>query len=65
LTEKLVKIATWRDTVNNKSNLENNRVKVAHVRFGRTELQMPIITCGGKSAKLVLYEVVYKSNLHA
>jgi len=38
LTERLISAATWRKRQKN--------VKVPKVRFGRTELQMPIITCG-------------------
>lgn len=38
LTQRLIDVATWRKRQKN--------VQIPKVRFGRTELQMPIITCG-------------------
>jgi len=37
LTQKLIDVTTWR---------KNNDITCPKVRFGKTELQMPIITCG-------------------
>jgi len=47
LTERLAKIASWRENVDDVSIPEEEKLKIPKVRFGRTELQMPIITCGG------------------
>jgi len=42
LTQRLVHAATWRSRLE-----DENAFRVPKVRFGRTEIQMPIITCGG------------------
>jgi len=47
LAERLAKIASWREEVDDESIPEEKKFKVPKVRYGRTELQMPIITCGG------------------
>ncbi|KAL7539804.1 hypothetical protein ACHAXR_010098 [Thalassiosira sp. AJA248-18] len=47
LTERLAKIASWRKEVDDESIPEEEKFKIPKVRFGKTELQMPIITCGG------------------
>lgn len=48
LTERLAKMASWREDLDDESIPEGEKFQVPKVRFGRTELQMPIITCGGK-----------------
>ena len=45
LAERLAMIASWRENVENNTSIP----KIPKVRFGRTELQIPIVTCGGKS----------------
>lgn len=47
LAERLAKIASWREEADDESIPEEKKFKVPKVRYGRTELQMPIITCGG------------------
>mmetsp|Transcript_20374 Transcript_20374/g.30629 ORF Transcript_20374/g.30629 Transcript_20374/m.30629 type:complete len:653 (-) Transcript_20374:120-2078(-) len=42
LSKRLVHAATWRSRLDDK-----NSFSIPKVRFGRTEIQMPIITCGG------------------
>ena len=44
LAERLVHAATWRSRV---ADAGDSKFTVPKVRFGRTELEMPIITCGG------------------
>mmetsp|Transcript_22725 Transcript_22725/g.63198 ORF Transcript_22725/g.63198 Transcript_22725/m.63198 type:complete len:647 (+) Transcript_22725:120-2060(+) len=43
LTRRLIHAATWRSRTNETSSV----FQVPKVRFGRTEVQMPIVTCGG------------------
>jgi len=45
LTERLVHAASWRSRLEDADDTEH--FTVPKVRFGRTELQMPIVTCGG------------------
>lgn len=45
LAERLAKIATWRENAH--ESLGEGKFTVPKVRFGRTEVQIPIITCGG------------------
>ena len=45
LAERLARIASWRADLEDDSVAE--KFKIPKVRFGRTELQMPIVTCGG------------------
>eukprot|EP00566_Odontella_aurita_P005356 CAMPEP_0113546118 /NCGR_PEP_ID=MMETSP0015_2-20120614/11632_1 /TAXON_ID=2838 /ORGANISM="Odontella" /LENGTH=618 /DNA_ID=CAMNT_0000446545 /DNA_START=8 /DNA_END=1864 /DNA_ORIENTATION=+ /assembly_acc=CAM_ASM_000160 len=47
LTERLAKTASWREVVDDESIPDEQKFKIPTVRYGRTELQMPIITCGG------------------
>ena len=52
LAERLANIASWReeliDEINNSSsNSKSSSFQIPTVRFGKTEIQMPIITCGG------------------
>lgn len=47
LTERLAKIASWRVELDDESIPDEKKFKIPKVRFVRTELQMPIITCGG------------------
>ncbi|KAL9179812.1 hypothetical protein ACHAXT_007782 [Thalassiosira profunda] len=47
LTERLARIASWREDVDDASIPEEERFTIPKVRFGRTEVQMPIVTCGG------------------
>jgi hypothetical protein len=42
LTKRLVRAASWRSHMD-----DDNAFRVPKRRFGRTEMQMPIITCGG------------------
>jgi predicted aldo/keto reductase-like oxidoreductase len=44
LTQRLIYAATWRQRFSSSS--PSTSFKVPHVRFGRTELRMPIVTCG-------------------
>ena len=50
LTERLANIASWReellDEISNSSNKKSS-FQIPTVRFGKTNIQMPIITCGG------------------
>lgn len=48
LAERLARIASWREGVDDARVPEGGRFRVPRVRFGRTELQMPIVTCGGE-----------------
>ena len=48
LTERLAKIASWRDEVDDESIPDDKKFKIPTVRFGKTEIQMPIVTCGGE-----------------
>ena len=48
LAERLAKIASWREEVDDDSIPDEKKFQVPKVRFGQTELQMPIITCGGE-----------------
>ena len=45
LTERLVHAATWRSRLDKDD--DDKKFTVPKVRFGRTELEMPIVTCGG------------------
>jgi len=45
LAEKLCKSASWKELAQDETAKE--KFTVPKVRFGKTELQMPIITCGG------------------
>lgn len=49
LAERLAKIASWREELldNDDEVNKSSSFKVPTVRFGKTNLQMPIITCGG------------------
>ena len=47
LAERLTKIASWRAIVDDESVAEEDKFKIPKVRFGRTEVMMPIVTCGG------------------
>jgi hypothetical protein len=53
LTKRLVHAATWRYRLNNDDEKDGAATEssaamvVPKVRYGRTELQMPIVTCGG------------------
>mmetsp|Transcript_18925 Transcript_18925/g.36807 ORF Transcript_18925/g.36807 Transcript_18925/m.36807 type:complete len:613 (-) Transcript_18925:243-2081(-) len=46
LAERLAKIACWRENLTNDSP-DAEKFTIPKVRFGKTELQMPIVTCGG------------------
>ncbi len=46
LTERLAKIASWRENLTNDS-ADAKKFTIPKVRYGKTELQMPIVTCGG------------------
>jgi hypothetical protein len=46
LTERLAKVASWRLDLEDETT-ESPKFNIPKVRFGRTEIQMPIITCGG------------------
>ena len=48
LAERLAKIASWRDEVDDESIPDDKKFKIPTVRFGKTEIDMPIVTCGGK-----------------
>ena len=48
LTERLAKIASWRDEVDDESIPDDKKFKIPTVRFGKTEIDMPIVTCGGE-----------------
>lgn len=43
LTERLCKIALWREDASN----SENKFTIPKVRFGKTEVRIPIVTCGG------------------
>ena len=58
LAERLAKIASWRVEVDDESIPDEKKFKIPKVRFGKTELQMPIITCGGKK-RSCLYCILY------
>lgn len=45
LTRHLVKVATWREEDNDESS--NKKFTIPKVRFGKTEVNIPIVTCGG------------------
>eukprot|EP00578_Thalassiosira_sp_NH16_P014463 CAMPEP_0181117214 /NCGR_PEP_ID=MMETSP1071-20121207/22386_1 /TAXON_ID=35127 /ORGANISM="Thalassiosira sp., Strain NH16" /LENGTH=617 /DNA_ID=CAMNT_0023201553 /DNA_START=47 /DNA_END=1900 /DNA_ORIENTATION=+ len=47
LAERLANIASWREDLDDESIPEEKKFQIPKVRFGKTELQMPIITCGG------------------
>ncbi|KAL7504236.1 hypothetical protein ACHAXN_002238 [Cyclotella atomus] len=44
LTERLCKIAVWREELVGD---EDNKFTIPKVRFGKTEVMIPIVTCGG------------------
>lgn len=44
LAERLCKVATWRETVGDDS---EEKFTIPKVRFGKTEIMIPIVTCGG------------------
>ena len=48
LAERLVKIASWREEADSTKIPDEEKFKIPKVRFGKTEIQMPIITCGGE-----------------
>ena len=48
LTGRLARIASWREELEDESVPDREKFKIPKVRFGRTELQMPIVTCGGE-----------------
>ena len=48
LAERLAKIASWRDEVDDESIPDDKKFKIPTVRFGKTEIDMPIVTCGGE-----------------
>ena len=48
LTERLAKVASWRDEVDDESLPDDKKFKIPTVRFGKTEIDMPIVTCGGE-----------------
>ena len=48
LTERLANIASWRDEVDDESIPYDKKFKIPTVRFGKTEIDMPIVTCGGE-----------------
>jgi hypothetical protein len=43
LTERLCKIATWREELGD----GDDKFTIPKVRFGKTEVMIPIVTCGG------------------
>ena len=45
LTRHLVKVATWREEDNDES--LKKKFTIPKVRFGKTEVNIPIVTCGG------------------
>lgn len=47
LAERLASIAGWREDVEDPTIPADQKFQVPKVRFGKTEIQMPIITCGG------------------
>jgi len=47
LAERLASIAGWREDVEDPTIPVDQKFQVPKVRFGKTEIQMPIITCGG------------------
>ena len=47
LAERLASIAGWREDVEDATIPKDQKFTVPKVRFGKTEIQMPIITCGG------------------
>jgi predicted aldo/keto reductase-like oxidoreductase len=47
LAERLASIAGWREDVEDATIPTDQKFTVPKVRFGKTEIQMPIITCGG------------------
>ena len=47
LAERLAKIASWREEADSTTIPDEEKFKIPKVRFGKTEIQMPIITCGG------------------
>ncbi len=49
LAERLANIASWREDLEDESVPAGEKFKIPKVRFGKTELQMPIVTCGGES----------------
>ena len=48
LAERLAKIASWREEADSTTIPDEEKFKIPKVRFGKTEIQMPIITCGGE-----------------
>jgi hypothetical protein len=48
LAGRLASIASWREELEDESVPDGEKFKIPKVRFGRTELQMPIVTCGGE-----------------
>lgn len=48
LAGRLARIASWREELEDESVTDGEKFKIPKVRFGRTELQMPIVTCGGE-----------------
>jgi hypothetical protein len=44
LAERLCKIAVWREELVGD---EDNKFTIPKVRFGKTEVMIPIVTCGG------------------
>jgi hypothetical protein len=48
LTERLAKVASWREDLEDESVPDGDKFKIPKVRFGKTELQIPIVTCGGE-----------------
>lgn len=52
LAERLAKIASWREELEAeeesvKEEEQKEKFTIPKVRFGRTEIEMPIVTCGG------------------
>jgi len=48
LAGRLARIASWREELEDETVPDGEKFKIPKVRFGRTELQMPIVTCGGE-----------------
>ena len=64
LAERLAKIASWRVEVDDESTPDEKKFKIPKVRFGKTELQMPIITCGGKTRSCSYHIYIYTYSYH-
>ena len=64
LAERLAKIASWREELEAeeesvKEEEQKEKFTIPKVRFGRTEIEMPIVTCGGMRVQETWVSLLY------